>query len=75
MKDALRSQLDTYKRDNTQSSKKEMLSTINSISNTLSNKDFTALNSIEEAKRALTDNTSNKGEIVQTIESVISTLS
>ncbi|MBZ2174435.1 hypothetical protein K8M07_04155 [Schnuerera sp. xch1] len=74
MKNTLKSQLETYKRDNTQSSKEAMLSTINSISNTMDNNSATQ-NTIEEAKQTLTASNSNKRGIVQSVENVISSLS
>ncbi|WP_352419278.1 hypothetical protein [Proteiniborus sp.] len=75
MKDMLRSQLETYKRDNSKSSKEAMLSTINSLTNSMGNGDSRALSSVETAKKALTSSKGNKDEIVQSVESVISSLS
>ncbi|CCQ94230.1 hypothetical protein CULT_1750009 [[Clostridium] ultunense Esp] len=75
MKNTLRSQLETYKRDNTESSKEAMLSTMDSIFNSMTDYDISALSSIETAKKALTSRETNKNEIIQTVESVISSLS
>lgn len=75
MKNTLKSQLETYKRDNTKSSKEEMLSTINSISSSMTNSDSSVSSSVEAAKKALTSKKTNKGEVVQSVESLISNLS
>lgn len=75
MKETLRSQLETYKKDNTKSSKEAMLATMDSITNTLSDNDSSTLNSIAAAKSAINASRSNKGDIVQSVESVISNLS
>lgn len=75
MKSTLKSQLESYKRDNTENSKEAMLSTMDSIFNSMTNYDISTLSSIEAAKKALTSNETNKNEIIQTVESVISNLS
>ncbi|MGF7060709.1 hypothetical protein [Brassicibacter mesophilus] len=75
MKDILKSQLESYKRDNSRSSKEAMLDTMNSITNSKSENDVSMLNSIQRAKNALTSSSGNKNEIVQSVESVISRLS
>lgn len=75
MKDILKSQLESYKRDNSRSSKEAMLDTVNSITNSKSENDASMLNSIQRAKNALTSGNGNKNEIVQSVESVISRLS
>ncbi|MCF6462081.1 hypothetical protein [Clostridium sp. Cult1] len=75
MKSTLRSQLESYKRDNTESSKEAMLSTMDSIFNSMTDYDISTLTSIEAAKKALTSSKTNKNEIIQTVESVISSLS
>lgn len=74
MKNTLKSQLETYKRDNSKSSKEAMLSTINSLTNSMGSGDNGALGSIETAKKALTSSKGNKEEIVQSVESIISSL-
>lgn len=74
MKDILKFYLDAYKKYNTSSSKQDMLATINSISNSIPDNTSSALTSIEIAKKALTDSNSNKDEIVQAVESVISSI-
>lgn len=74
MKNILKSQLESYKRDNTESSKEAILSTIDSISNTMTGSHMSTVNTIEEARRALRSNRSNKSEIVQSVENVISSL-
>lgn len=73
MKDTLQSQLETYKRDNTKSSKSDMLSTINSISS--SSSDSLTLRAAEQAKSSLTASRSNKNTIVESVEDLISSLS
>jgi hypothetical protein len=75
VKDILKSQLESYKRDNSRSSKEAMLDTVNSITNSKSENDASMLNSIQRAKNALTSGSGNKNEIVQSVESVISRLS
>ena len=75
MKNILKSQLESYKRDNTESSKEAMLSTVDSIFNSMTDFDSSKTNSIEAARMALTSSRSNKDEIVETVESVISSLS
>lgn len=75
MKNILKSQLESYKRDNSKSSKEAMLTTMNSITNATAGNNSSTLNSIETARKALTSSNSNKDEIVQSVESVISSLS
>lgn len=75
MKDTLKSQLESYKRDNSKKSKQAMLSTLNAMVGTMTNNDSSTLNSIQTAKSALTSSSSNKNEIVQSVENVISNLS
>ena len=75
MKNILKFHLDAYKKYNTSSSKEDMLATINSISNSIPDNASSALSSIEIAKRALTASNINKDEIVQAVDSVISSLS
>ncbi|SDZ09997.1 hypothetical protein SAMN05660462_01845 [Proteiniborus ethanoligenes] len=75
MKDILKSQLESYKRDNSKKSKQAMLSTLNAMVGTMTNNDSSTLNSIQTAKSALTSSSSNKNEIVQSVENVISNLS
>lgn len=70
MKDILKFYLEAYKKYNTSSSKADMLATINSITDNSSS----VSNSIEAAKSALTASKSNKDEIVQAVESVISSM-
>ncbi len=53
MKSTLRSQLESYKRDNTESSKEAMLSTMDSIFNSMTDYDISTLTSIEAAKKSL----------------------
>ena len=73
MKETLQSHLNAYKNDNTESSKEDLLNTITSLTSSVKDNE-SMTNSIESAKRALTDKTSNKGEIVQSVESVLSGL-
>ncbi len=70
MKDILKFYLEGYKKYNTSSSKADMLATINSITDNSSS----VSNSIEAAKSALIASKSNKDEIVQAVESVISSM-
>lgn len=70
MKDILKFYLEGYKKYNTSSSKADMLATINSITDNSSS----VSNSVEAAKSALTASKSNKDEIVQAVESVISSM-
>ncbi|NLJ98101.1 MAG: hypothetical protein GX320_02370 [Tissierellia bacterium] len=74
MKDTLKSQLESYKRDNTESSKEELYNTINSISSPTLGYDSSTLNAVEEAKKTLTTRIGNKSEIVKSVENVISSL-
>lgn len=73
MKNRLQSDLDQYKRDNTEESKKALLSTIDSVTHSLTN-DEQGLKSVELAKHALTSSITNKGEVVSSVESLISSL-
>ena len=74
MKATLKSQLETFKKDNTKKSREEMLNTIESISGTTIG-NGSVLNTIEAAKGALTSSNINKNEVVQSVEAVISSLS
>ncbi|NMA85487.1 MAG: hypothetical protein GX962_16670 [Epulopiscium sp.] len=74
MKKALKSQLESYKRDNDESSKEELYNTINSISSPTLGYDSSTLDAVEEAKKALTNSISNKSDIVKSVENVISSL-
>lgn len=71
MKDKLRSQLEQYKRDNTKSSKEDLLISLNSLN--LNNIGPTS-NMVEMAREALTAENSNKEDIVQSVDAVISNL-
>lgn len=71
MKDKLRSQLEQYKRDNTKSSKEDLLISLNSLN--LNNVGPTS-NMVEMAREALTAENANKEDIVQSVDSVISNL-
>ena len=71
MKDKLRSQLEQYKRDNTKSSKEDLLISLNSLN--LNNIGPTS-NMVEMAREALTAENANKEDIVQSVDSVISNL-
>lgn len=73
MKDTLQSHLNSFKNYNTERSKEGMLNTITSLTSSVEGNE-SMMNSIESAKRALTDKNSNKGKIVQSIESVLSGL-
>lgn len=73
MKDTLQSHLNSFKNHNTESSKEDLLNTITSLTSSVEGNE-SMTNSIELAKRALTDKTSNKGKIVQSVESVLSGL-
>ena len=73
MKDTLQSQLITFKKDNTESSKEEMFTTLESLTSYV-NGNKSMMNSVEVAKKALTTDISNKDEIVQSVENVISGL-
>lgn len=73
MKDTLQSQLITFKKDNTENSKEEMFTTLESLTSVVEgNKSI--MNSVEVAKKALRTDISNKDEIVQSVESVLSGL-
>lgn len=73
MKETLQSHLNSYKNDNTESSKEDLLNTIDSLTSSVAEND-SMTNSIEAAKKALTSKISNKGEIVQSVENVLSGL-
>lgn len=73
MKETLQSHLNSYKNDNTESSKEDLLNTIDSLTSSVAGND-SMTNSIEAAKKALTAKISNKGEIVQSVENVLSGL-
>lgn len=73
MKDTLQSQLITFKKDNTENSKEQMFNTLKSLTSSVKGNE-SMMNSVEVAKKALTTDTSNKDEIVQSVESVLSGL-
>lgn len=73
MKDTLQSQLETYKRDNTRSSKEALLSTVNSLTSSFTGNE-TALSSVDTARRTLSSRFTNKSEVVQSVENVLSNL-
>lgn len=73
MKDTLQSHLNSFKNYNTERSKEGMLNTITSLTSSVEGNE-SMMDSIESAKRALTDKNSNKGKIVQSVESVLSGL-
>lgn len=72
MKDTLRSQLDTYKLDNSKHSKEVLLDSLSSLKGaTIGNK---ATSLVENAKESLNSTTANKSEIVASVETVIQNL-
>lgn len=73
MKETLQSNLNSYKNNNTKESKDELLATIDSLTSSVKEND-TMTSSINAAKKALTKGNSNKSEIVQSVESVLSGL-
>ena len=66
--------LESYIRDNDESSKEELYNTINSISSPTLGYGRSTLDAVEEAKKALTASISNKSDIVKSVENVISSL-
>lgn len=73
MKETLQSNLNSYKNNNTEESKDELLATIDSLTSSVKGND-TMTSSINAAKKALAKDNSNKSEIVQSVESVLSGL-
>lgn len=73
MKDKLQSQLNTFKSDNTEESKNDLLNTLDSISRS-TNSNVSILNSVESAKDALISKTTNKEDTVDSVRNVISNL-
>lgn len=71
MKDKLRTQLEQYKRDNTKSSKEDLLISLNSLN--LNDYGPTS-NMVQMAREALTTKDANKVDIVQAVDAVISNL-
>ena len=74
MKDKLQSQLNTFKSDNTEASKNDLLSTLHSINGSTTTS-VSTLSCVESAKDALTSKTTNKEDVVDSVRSVISSLS
>lgn len=77
MKEKLQSQLEEYKRDNTQSSKEALVETLNylPLTNVIEASDSSMLSMVYQAKNVLTAKNSNKEDIVQSVDSIISNLS
>lgn len=73
MKDTLKLQLDVYKKLNTKESKETLLTTINSMVYSFSEEEG-PYKPVHEAKDALTSSTTNKEAVVNSVESVISSL-
>lgn len=71
MKDKLRSQLEHYKKDNTKSSKEDLLMSLDSLN--LNDYGPTS-NTVQMAREALTAKDANKVDIVQAVDAVISNL-
>ncbi len=71
MKDKLRSQLEEYKRDNTKSSKENLVNSLDSLN--LNNHGPTS-NMVEMAREVLTAKNANKEDIVQAVDAVINNL-
>lgn len=71
MKDILKSQLEEYKRDNTKSSKENLVESLDSLN--LNNYGPTS-NMVEMAREVLTAKNANKEDIVQAVDAVISNL-
>lgn len=71
MKDKLRSQLEDYKRDNTKSSKENLVMSLDALN--LNNHGPTS-NMVEMAREVLTAENANKVDIVQAVDAVISNL-
>lgn len=76
MKDVLKSQLEEYKRYNTNTSKEALVDTLNSLPLTkaIEASDSSMLSMVYQAKNVLTRKDSNKEDIVQSVDSVISNL-
>lgn len=71
MKEKLRTQLENYKRDNTKSSKEDLVISLNALN--LNDYGPTS-NMIEMAREALTAENANKVDIVQAVDAVITNL-
>ena len=71
MKDKLRSQLEDYKRDNTKSSKENLVMSLDALN--LNNHGPTS-NMVEMAREVLSAENANKVDIVQAVDAVISNL-
>lgn len=73
MKSTLQSQLDAFKNDNTEATKEALMSTLNSITGATTN-NVSALASVKSATNALSSSNTNKNDVVQSVENVISSL-
>lgn len=71
MKDKLRSQLEEYKRDNTKSSKENLVMSLDSLN--LNDYGPTS-NMVKMAREVLSAENANKVDIVQAVDAVISNL-
>lgn len=71
MKDTLQSQLENFKRDNTRASKEALLSTVNSLAGSVEVNDT---GSIDTARKVLSSRFTNKNEVVQSVENILSNL-
>lgn len=72
MKDALKSQLDAYKFDNSKHSKEIIIDSLNSLKGaTIGGR---AVSAVENAKESLNSTTSTKSEVVKSVEDVIKNL-
>ena len=74
MKDTLKSQLESYLKDNSDGSKEQLYNTINSMTRPIKEHDKLISDAIDKAKQALTDSFGSKDNIIKSVEDIISNL-